>query len=92
VLLSDGSSKALQKNVLQKILPRSFLKGFYKKSGEIRNRFFLDFVYHAFGFWAFLGEGSPKTPDPGPFLASNPPTHHGAHRFVLGAAPCPVTG
>jgi hypothetical protein len=43
-------------------------------------------------FWAFLGEGSSKTPlkkyigkriDPGPFLATDPPTHHGGHCFVL---------
>jgi hypothetical protein len=41
---------------------------------------------------AFLGEGSSKTPQrnikywnskshPGPFLASDPPTHHGGHRL-----------
>jgi hypothetical protein len=51
-------------------------------------------------FRAFLGEGSSKTPfkkchtkksksDPGPFLASDPPTHHRGHRFCL-AAPCPT--
>jgi hypothetical protein len=41
-------------------------------------------------FWAFLGEGSSKTPhentknkfDPGLFLASDPPTHHRGPRFV----------
>jgi hypothetical protein len=45
----------------------------------------------------FLGEGSSKTllqkhrenkSDPGPFLASDPPAHHGDHRFFLAGAPC----
>jgi hypothetical protein len=42
-------------------------------------------------FWAFVGGGSSKTQkkyrekktDPGRFLASDPPTHHGGHRFVF---------
>jgi hypothetical protein len=46
VLLSDGSSKALQKTFYNKI------------DQKIPNRFFLDLFLSC--FWAFLGEGSLK--------------------------------
>jgi hypothetical protein len=40
-------------------------------------------------FWAFLGEGSLITPpDPGPFLAPDPTTHHGGHRLFFWPATC----
>jgi hypothetical protein len=53
------------------------------------NRFYIDFINHIVS--AFLGEGSLKTPlkhiknvfDPGPFLASDPPTHHGGPQFLF---------
>jgi hypothetical protein len=55
---------------------------------KVQNGFFLGFVLSR--FLAFLGEGSSKTPfkklhpkktDPGPFLASDPPTHTGVTGF-----------
>jgi hypothetical protein len=51
VLLSNGSSKTHQQNVLPK---ESCRKVFIKKSTKIQNRFFLGFVLSR--FWAFLGE------------------------------------
>jgi hypothetical protein len=48
VFLSDGSSKALQKNVLKKIVSKSFYKKIDQNSYKT---IFLDFL-----FWAFLGE------------------------------------
>jgi hypothetical protein len=64
-------------------------------SKTFRCQFFLDF----FGFIAVSGvsqrwefKNTTKTrlkinigkkSDPGPFLASDPPTHHGGHRFVF---------
>jgi hypothetical protein len=81
------------KNVLQKIMS----KGFYKKTTKIDKNpkpIYLDFLSR---FWAFLGVkgvqkqlkniGKNKS-DPGPFLVSDPPTHHRGHRFFFFAAPC----
>jgi hypothetical protein len=60
-------------------------KLFPNKSTKNPKPIFSILFYHV--FWAFLGGGfknaktiSPKTSDPGPFLASDPliPTHHGA--------------
>ena len=74
---------------------KHYKKHFTKKSTKNPKPFFLDFVLSR--FWALLGEGSSKTPlksieknksDPAPFLASDPPTHHGGHDLFL-AAPCP---
>jgi hypothetical protein len=87
VFLSDGSSKNTKKNVLQKSPVETFLQ---KKRPKIQNRLLLDFFYHV--FWAFLGEGSSKTPlkkyrgktDLGPFLASIVPTHHGVTEKKMG--------
>jgi hypothetical protein len=79
VFLSDGSSKALQQTFCKKN------RALQKNRQKIQNHFFSIFLSH---FWAFLGEGSSKIPlkkisgkksDPGPFLASDPPTHHGGH-------------
>jgi hypothetical protein len=80
----------------KKIAPKSFYKKFDQKS---KTDFFSVFFYSR--FWAFLGEGRPKTPlkkyqknksdlCPCPFLASEPPTHHGPRGspFFL-AAPSP---
>jgi hypothetical protein len=92
VFLSDGSSKALKKAFTKKKSCRkskSFKKPIDQKS---QTGFFAKFLSR---FWAFLSEGSSKTPqkyrkkksDPGSFLASDPPTHHGGHRFFFGC-PC----
>jgi hypothetical protein len=55
VFLSHGSSKTLQKNVLQKIVSKSLQKNRPKKT----NRIFLDFCLSR--LWTFLGEGRSKT-------------------------------
>jgi hypothetical protein len=84
VFFSDGSSKTLQKTFCNKIVSKSFYKKIDQKSKT-------DFFSNIFlsRFWAFLEEGSSKTrfkkyrknkSDPSPFLASDPPTHHGGHR------------
>jgi hypothetical protein len=57
VILSDGSSKALQKKpVLQKNRAEKFLT---KKATKNPKPHFLDFCLSR--LWAFLGEGRPKT-------------------------------
>jgi hypothetical protein len=84
-----GSSNTKKNTICKEIVPKSF----YKKI-EINKikPLFLDLFSSR--FWAFLGEGSSKTPlktsenksDPGPFLASDPSAHHGGHRFVFGGS------
>jgi hypothetical protein len=77
----------------KKIVSKSFYKKFDQKSKT-------DFFSICFlsCFWAFLDEGSSKTrqtkyrknkSDPSPFSYSDPPTHHGGHRFVF-AGPLPL--
>jgi hypothetical protein len=87
VFFSDGGSKTLQKTFCKKNRVEKFLK---KNRPKVQNRLFLGFVLSR--FWAFLGKGSKKNTiknieknksDPSPFLASDPPTHHGGHRFVF---------
>jgi hypothetical protein len=79
----------VQKRNKKRFTKKSCRKVFTKKSTNIQNRFFLDFVLSR--FWAFLGEGSSKTPlkqyrknksDPGSFLASDPPRR--GHQFFWG--------
>jgi hypothetical protein len=84
VFFSEGSSKTL--HFCKTIVPKSF----YKKSGKIRNQFFLDFFYFVFG--GFLARGvrkhhkkmSEKMSGPVIVLASDLPTYHGGHRFFSG--------
>jgi hypothetical protein len=73
--------------------PRTFAKS--QTHPPTIRLFFLDFFLKS-RFWAFLGEGSSKTrskkyrknkSDPSPFLASDPPTHHGGHRFFFNWRP-----
>jgi hypothetical protein len=61
VFRSDGSSKALQKNVLQK---NRFEKCLPKNRPKIQKRFFVGFILSR--FWPFHGEESPKTPPKNP--------------------------
>jgi hypothetical protein len=76
-----------QKNGLQKQIVS---KSFYKKT-KIRSRFLSKILYHVFGRFSvrgvqstiFLKKRKDKS-DPGPFLASDPPTHHGGHRLFFG--------
>jgi hypothetical protein len=69
---------------LQKVHVEKLLQKINRKS---KTNCFSNFALSR--FWAFLGEGSSKTPsqffsktksDPGHFLASDLPTHHGGHR------------
>jgi hypothetical protein len=89
VFLSDRSSKTLQTtfckyNRVEKLLQKNRQKK--------RNRFFSVLFYHVFGHFSVRGvqkyhtQISKNKSDPGPFLASDPPTHHGPPIFS-GAAP-----
>jgi hypothetical protein len=79
--------KSTTKNVLQK---KSSRKVFTKKSTKspkpIFSRFF---VYHVFGRFSVRGgqkhdkKYRKNKSDASPFLASDPPTHHGGHRFLF---------
>jgi hypothetical protein len=61
-----------------------------KNRPKIQNRLFLDFFYHIFGRYLVRGvqkhdkKYQKKNPTPSPFLYSDPPTHHGGHRFYFG--------
>jgi hypothetical protein len=79
VFLIDGSSKTQQKTFCKKVVSKSLYKKFNQKSKTD----FLSILFLS-RFWAFLGEGSKKTPfkkyrenksDPGPFWPlTHPPT------------------
>jgi hypothetical protein len=82
-----GVQKHYKKRFTKKIVSRSFYKKIDQKS---KTDFFSNFVLSL--FWTFLDEGSSKTrlkkyrknkSDPGPFSCSDPPTHHGGHRFFF---------
>jgi hypothetical protein len=61
----------VQKHHKKRFTKKIVSKSFYKKFDQkYKTVFSLYFFYHVF--------------DPGPFLASDPPTHHGAHRFCFG--------
>jgi hypothetical protein len=85
VFLSDGSSETPQK---------TFCK---KNRVKIQNRLFLEFVYHVFGRFSMRGvqkhdkKYRKNKSDPSPFSYSDPPTHHGGHRFCF-AGPLPSGG
>jgi hypothetical protein len=87
MFFGDGSSRTLQKTVYKK---KIVSKSFYKKFDQKSKTDFLSKFFHS-RFWTFLGEGSSKKilkkSDPGPFLASEPPTHHGGHRFCFIGGP-----
>jgi hypothetical protein len=78
VILSNGSSKTLQKTFCKKVVLKSLYKQFDQKS---RTDFFSNCFYHVFGRFSKINL------DPIPFSYSDPPTHHGGHRFVFGAGP-----
>jgi hypothetical protein len=86
VFLRDGSSKTLQKRFAKKSCRKAFTKNSTKNSQLL----FLDFFYHVFGRFSVRGvqkhllKYHQNKSDPSPFLASDPPTHRGGHRFVLG--------
>jgi hypothetical protein len=90
------SSAAGVQNYSKKRFAKNRVERFLQKNRQkIQNRCFLDFVLSR--FWVFSMRGVQKHNKkniennkchPGPFLASDPPTHHGSHRFFLVAAPC----
>jgi hypothetical protein len=83
VFFSDGSSKTLQKTFCKEDRVEKLLQ---KNRPKIQNRFFLDLFYHVFGRFSVRGDQkhdkkiSKNESDPSPFLASDPPTHHGGPR------------
>jgi hypothetical protein len=85
VFLSDGSSKTQQQDVLQKNRVEKFLP---KKTTKNPKPIFCRFsplCITFFGRFSVRGvqkqkhdkKMSKNNSDPGPFLASDPPTHHG---------------
>jgi hypothetical protein len=84
VFLSDGSSKT----------PNTAKKKINKKIDQKKPDFFSLFLSQAFGRFSVRGvqkhekKYRGKKSDPGPFLASDPPTHHGGHRFFLADSLC----
>jgi hypothetical protein len=79
VFLSDGISKTPEKTCYKKIVWKSFYKKINNKNPKpICSRVF----YHVFERFSVQGiKKILKKSDPGPFFASDLPTHHGGHRF-----------
>jgi hypothetical protein len=79
-----GVQKHYKKRFPKKILSKSFNKKFDQKS---KTDFLSVFFYDVFGRFSVRGvqkhhiKTSGKKSDPGPFLASDLPTHHGGYRF-----------
>jgi hypothetical protein len=83
IAFPGGSQRWEFKNVVQKIVSKSFTK---ENRPKIQNRCFLDFFNHVFGRFSIRGVQKSKTHKPGtcPFLVSNPPTtHHGGRQFLF---------
>jgi hypothetical protein len=87
VFLGDGSSKALQKTFCKKNHVEKFLQKIDQKS---KTDFFSILFYHVFGRFLVRGVQTKylkNKSDPGPFLASDPPTT-GVTDFLLVAPWC----
>jgi hypothetical protein len=88
--LAMGVQKHYKKRLTKKIVSKSFNKKFDQKS---QTDFFSIFFYHVFGRFSVRGvqqhdkNNRKNKSDPGPFLASDPLTHHGGPRFCFLAAP-----
>jgi hypothetical protein len=86
VFFSDGSSKTLQKAFYKKIVSKGFTKKSTKNPKPIFSRIFF---YHVFGRFSMRGvqkhdkKHQKNKFDPSPFSYSDPPTHHGGHRFFF---------
>jgi hypothetical protein len=78
--------KDTTKNVVKK---KSCRKVFTKESTKNSKPTFLDFFYHVFGHFSMRGvqkhdkKYRKNKSDPSPFSHSDPPTHHGGHRFFF---------
>jgi hypothetical protein len=78
VFLSDRSSKKLQQIFYK---TNRVEKALQKNRQKIQNRLFIDFFSHVFGRFSVRGVQkhytriSKNESNPGPFLASDPPTH-----------------
>jgi hypothetical protein len=86
-----GVQKHNKKRFAKKIVSKSFYKKFDQKS---KTDFFSIFSYHVFGRFSVRGvqkhdknKSQKNKSDPSPFLASDPPTHHGGHRFFFIGGP-----
>jgi hypothetical protein len=85
------SALGVQKHYKTRFAKKSSRKVFTKKSTKNPKPTFSRFVFnHVFGSFLVRGvqkhhlkKNRKKKSDPGPFLASDPPTHHGGHRFLL---------
>jgi hypothetical protein len=79
------------KNTTKKICKKNRVEKFLQKvRPQIQNRLFLDFFPHVFGRFLMRGVQKhvkkiniKKKSDTGLFTYSDPPTHHGGHRFVF---------
>jgi hypothetical protein len=86
VFFSDGSSKTLQKTFYKKNRVENCLQKFDQKS---KTDFFSILFYHVFGHFSVRGvqkhdkKNIKNNSNPSPFLAFDPPTHHGGHRFCF---------
>jgi hypothetical protein len=95
VFFSDGSSKTLQKKSCRKVSTKNSTK-------NPKPTFSRFFFYHVFGRFSVRGVQKHDKKyrkkfksDPSPFSYSDPPTHHGGHRFLFYWRPlgkCTATG
>jgi hypothetical protein len=86
VFFSDGSSKTLQKTFYKKIVSNSFYKNFDQKSKPTFSRILFNHVFERFSMRGVKKHDkkiSKNKSDPSPFSYSDPPTHHGGHRFFF---------
>jgi hypothetical protein len=86
VFLATGVQKHYKKRFTKKIVSKGFYKKFDQKS---KTDFFSIFFNHVFGRFSMRGvqkhnkKKIEKKSDPSPYSYSDPPTHHGGHRFVF---------
>jgi hypothetical protein len=91
------SAMGVQKHYKKRFAKKSLRKCFTKQSTKSPKPTFSRFCYYVFGRFSVRGvqkqdlKLSKKKSNPSPFLAFDPPTHHGGHRFFFNwrlAAPC----
>jgi hypothetical protein len=83
-----GVQKHYKKRFAKKIVSKSFYKKFDQKSKtDFFSIFFITFLGVSRGVQKHDKKYRKNKSDPGPFLASDPPTHHGVPGFFFLAAP-----